>query len=253
MSIQYEIRDKVARVFLNRPGVLNALNSEMFRRLAEVWEDFNADPKASVLIVAGRGNRAFCVGADLKEWQQQGRDFHASGLVDRIQSPMRRTDTLKPVIAAIHGYCLGGGLELALACDIRLASETAVFGLPEIRLGVFPGQGATQRLPRMLPYNLAAEMLLTGENISAHEAWRIGLINRLVSPETLMEEAEKTAAVLAEKSLAALTAAKDCLLKSYELPLKAGLLYEAKRRKEVAWTREDAMDQKTPHESPPIT
>lgn len=238
MTIEYEIKDKIARIFLNRPHVLNALDSRSFQRLAQAWEDFSMNPEASVLIVAGRGDRAFCVGADLKEWRKEGIDFHASGLMDRVNSPMLNTSVLKPVIAAIQGYCLGGGLELALACDIRIASETAVFGLPEIKHGFFPGQGATQRLPRILPYNLAAEILLTGENLTAREAWRIGLVNRLKPPDTLMEEAENAAAALASKPLSALTAAKACLLKSYELPLEAGLLYEGKRRREVAWSKD---------------
>lgn len=240
MSIDYETRDKVAWVFLNRPEVLNALDTRSFEDLAGIWEAFHKDPDRTVLVVAGRGERAFCVGADLKEWREQGLDPHASGFMDRVHSPMRRTDVLKPVIAAVHGYCLGGGLELALCCDICISAQDAVFGLPEITHGIFPGQGATQRLTRVLPYNLAAEMILTGGTIDAQEAWRIGLVNRLTSKDSLLTEAEKVAATLAEHPLATLTAAKACLLKSYELPLEAGLLYEGKRRKDIAWKKGDA-------------
>ena len=147
----------------------------------------------------------------------------------------------KPVIAAINGYCLGGGLELALSCDLRLASGSATFGQPEIKRGIFPGQGATQRLTRILPYHLAAELIFTGEAIDARKALQLGLINRLVEARSLMKEAWQLAGTISEKPPLALRAAKEALLKSYDLSLVEGLRYEGELRKKVGIT-EDARE-----------
>jgi enoyl-CoA hydratase/carnithine racemase len=154
---------------------------------------------------------------------------------------MRDTECYKPVIAAIDGYCLGGGLELALSCDIRVASRQSVFGQPEIKLGFFPGMGASQRLPRVLPYNWAAEILFLGDFIDAAEAYRLGMINRLVSPEEVMPTAMELAENISRRPPLALRAAKEALLKSYDLPLSQGLRMEGLLRHAVGRT-EDARE-----------
>lgn len=238
MSLVYEKEGRVATITLNRPRVLNALDRETLRLLNEAWADFGQDPGLGVLIVTGAGERSFCVGADLKEWRAKGTDPHAAALPELGRTPMRRTDLYKPVIAAINGLCLGGGFELALACDLRLASEEAVLGLPEIKRGIFPGQGATQRLPRILPYNLAAELILTGETITAKEAWRMGLVNRLTAPKELLPQARALAKEISELSPLALSSAKEALLKSYELPLREGLELEGRLRTAVGRTKD---------------
>jgi len=238
MSLRYEKKERMALVTLNRPERMNALDRQTILELSEVWADFKDDHGLRVMILTGAGEKAFCVGADIKEWAAEGQDPHAAGWFDHIVTPMRTTDMFKPVIAAINGYCLGGGLELALACDMRLASESATFGQPEIKRGIFPGQGATQRLPRILPYNLAAEMVFTGEAIDAREALRIGLINRVVASRDLMDQARELAERIADKPPLALRAAKEALLKSYDLSLAEGLRHEGRLRKDIGRTRD---------------
>ena len=241
MALDYEKDGRIATLTLNRPQALNALDREALDLLAQAWSDFAADPELVVLIVTGAGRDSFCVGGDLKEWRRLGRDPHAAGVMDNLQTPMRRTGLFKPVIAAVNGHCLGGGLELALACDLRLASSNARFGLPEIKRGIFPGQGGTQRLGRVLPYNLAAEMLLLGEIIGAEEAFRIGLVNRVVNREELLPLAGSWAEKLAQRPPLALAAAKEALLKSYDLDLEEGLALEGDLRKKIGRT-EDARE-----------
>ncbi len=241
MALDYAKRGDIAVITLNRPEVLNALDRESLDRLAEAWSDFVSDPQLRVLVVTGAGEKSFCVGADLKEWRKAGQDPHAAGIMDRLKTPMRDTGNYKPVIAAVNGHCLAGGLELALVCDLRLASEKADFGLPEIKRGIFPGQGATQRLTRILPYNLAAEMIFLGESIDAGEALRIGLVNLVVSPGELMPAALGWAERLAQASPPALAAAKEALLGSYDLPLEDGLALEGRLRKRIGRS-EDARE-----------
>ena len=244
MALDYAKDGPIALLTLNRPHALNALDQDSLGLLARAWANFAADPDAAVLIVTGAGRASFCVGGDLKEWLAQDRDPHAAGLMDSLLTPMRDTRMYKPVIAAVNGHCLGGGFELALACDLRLASCTARFGLPEIKRGIFPGQGATQRLARVLPYNLAAEMLFMGEIIGAEEAQRLGLVNRVVNQEDLLPLAKSWARKLAGRPPLALTAAKEALLAGYDLPLAEGLTLEGRLRKEIGQTR-DAREGRT--------
>lgn len=242
MTVQYEKEEKIATITLNRPDVLNAINPELASELLKAWIDFSEDPDMVVLIVTGAGERAFCVGADIKDRNRTGQDPHVSGLWGPgLKMPMKGVELYKPVIAAINGYCLGGGLELALVCDIRIAAETARFGQPEIKRGIFPGMGATQRLPRFLPYNMAAEILFTGEHIDAHEAYRIGLVNRVVPLQDLMETTRSLAEKISENAPLALRAVKEALLRSYELPLEQGLRFEGLLRGIIGGT-EDARE-----------
>jgi enoyl-CoA hydratase/carnithine racemase len=234
----YEKSDGVVTVTLNRPQAMNAINGEMAQALMRAWEDFAQDPQARVLIMTGSGERSFCVGADLRERADVQGDPHLGGFWSRAtdEMPMRRAAIYKPAIGAINGHCLGGGLELALLCDIRIASENATFGQPEICWGIFPGMGATQRLPRVLPYNLAAEIVLTGRPVGARQALAMGLVNRVVPAGELMAAARELAEVIGRNAPLAVRAAKEALLRSYDLPLEQGLRLEGLLRRAVGET-----------------
>jgi enoyl-CoA hydratase/carnithine racemase len=241
MVMSYQKEGKIGIITLNRPEVHNALNSELAARLMEAWNDFNHDPNLLALVITGAGGRAFCVGADLKE-RSEGKDPHVDDFWKSGSArSMREMDFVKPVIAAIHGYCLGGGLELALTCDLRVASDQSLFGLPEIKRGFFPGMGASQRLPRVLPYNYAAELLFTGDFIDAKEAYRLGLVNRVVADEEVMPVAMNLAGKISRRPPLALRAVKEALLKSYDLSLAQGLRLEGILRHSVGQT-EDARE-----------
>ncbi len=237
MSLIYEKEGKIATITLDRPQALNAMNADLGVKLRDAWIDFSKDADRAVLIVKGSGDRAFCVGADIKERNSKDSDPHVTqfGRTDFL-TPMKGIDLFKPVIGAINGYCLGGGMELAMVCDIRLASDTAVFGQPEIKRGIFPGMGATQRLPRLMPYNLAAEILFTGKTFDAQEAYRIGFVNRVVPQDELITCAHELANVLADMSLQSLRSIKESLLSSYEMPLRQGLRVEGLLRRIVGET-----------------
>jgi len=236
----YDKKEAIATITLNRPEVMNAINQELAGELSRAWEDFARDPRMRGLIITGAGDRAFCAGADLKERSGMEVDIHVSSFWDHsLNLPMKGAESYKPVIAAINGHCLAGGLELALMADIRIASENATFGQPEINWGIMPGMGATQRLPRILPYNLAAEILLTGNPIDAARAFRIGLINRVVPFPELMHAARALAKTLCEKPPLAARAVKEALLRSYDLPLAEGLRFESYLRRILGET-EDA-------------
>ena len=210
---------------LNRPKVLNALNFELMSELVNGLEELDRDPYVRVIILTGN-DRAFAAGADLSEMSLAtpvdltlGRRFE---LWDRI----RRVS--KPMIAAVNGYCLGGGNELAMNCDMIIASETATFGQPEINVGIMPGAGGTQRLTRVVGKPKAMEMILTGRSISAEEAFRVGLVNRVVPAESLMQEAKKIASEIASKPSISIRAAKEAILKAEDTTLEVGLDFERK-------------------------
>jgi enoyl-CoA hydratase len=212
-------------VQLNRPKVLNALNFEIMSELVSGLEELDRDAAVNVIILTG-GERAFAAGADLAEMSQitpvdllLGRRFE---LWDRIRK------ISKPIIAAVSGYCLGGGNELAMNCDIVVASESASFGQPEVNVGIIPGAGGTQRLPRVVGKYKAMEMILTGKSISADEAYRIGLVNHVVPPESLMEEAKKIATDIASKPPISIRSAKEAILKAQDTTLEVGLEFERK-------------------------
>ncbi len=212
-------------VQLNRPKVLNALNFELMSELVSGLEELDKDQAVRVIILTGSG-RAFAAGADLPEMSQAtpvdlilGRRFE---LWDRIRK------ISKPIIAAVGGYCLGGGNELAMNCDIIIASETATFAQPEINVGIIPGAGGTQRLTRVIGKYRSMEMILTGKSISAEEAYRIGLVNRVVPPESLMEEAKKLGAEIASKPPISIRSAKEAILRAQDTTLEVGLEFERK-------------------------
>ena len=218
---------KVALVTLNRPEVGNAFNDAIRNRLPALLEQLDGDDGCAAIVLRGAGTRGFCVGADIKEDRsigssvQERRRLLGNAWIDRVGR------ISKPVVAALHGYCLGGGLELALACDLRIASAGALFGLPETGLGLIPGGGGTQRLPRLIGLGRALDMMLTGDRISAEEALRIGLVSRLVpDTATLDTEALALATRIAARPPAATAYAKEAARAGIEIDLQAGLTLE---------------------------
>lgn len=226
MAVDLIKEDRIAIITLNRPEALNAIDPEMAADLRRVFNDFKMDNSLWVGIITGAGTKAFSIGADvqtllpkIKESRGQG-----SGQLDLVDAQA----TWKPMIAAINGAALGGGLEMALACDLRIASEHAIFGMPEVTLGLIPGWGGTQRLPRMIPLAKAAELLLTGRPISAQEAFRIGLINKVVPLAELMPAARAMAETICKRAPLAVRAAKQAMMQGVDLPLEDGLKLERK-------------------------
>ncbi|MFH1087312.1 MAG: enoyl-CoA hydratase-related protein [Chloroflexota bacterium] len=226
MSIDYRKEGRVAVLTLNRPQALNAIDPPTMSELSQAFSDFRDDDGLWVGIITGAGGRAFCCGADIKAmlpWMQEHRGQQG-------QTPptiMRGLNLYKPLIAAVNGTALGGGLELALACDIRIAADNASFGVPEVRLGLIPGWGGTQRLPRLIPLAKAAEMLLTGRPIDAQEAYRIGLVNKVVPPSQLMPAAMDMAQALCEPGPLAVRAAKQAMQQGMSMTLDEGLNVES--------------------------
>ncbi len=222
-TVRTEVRGRVGWITLDRPEALNALNSTLVRELAAAAAAFDADEGIGCIVLTG-SDRAFAAGADIKEMEtQSSRDM----AIDNPFAPLEQFSRVRtPVIAAVAGYALGGGCELAMACDIILAADTARFGQPEVTLGVIPGLGGTQRLPRAVGYYKAAELVLTGRMIDAHEAERIGLASRVVPAADLLADAEAMATAIAAKSLPVIYAAKEALRVSQETTAAEGLRFE---------------------------
>jgi enoyl-CoA hydratase/carnithine racemase len=225
--LRVEIREQVAVLTLNRPQVRNAMSMRMREQLEKVWDRLNTDDAVRVVIITGAGDKAFCAGVDLKERGQMSekavRELRERGPVIQIKI----LNLYKPVIAAVNGYALAGGMEIALACDIRIAAEHAVFGLPETTLGIIPGGGGTQLLPRLIGDARAREMIFTGERIDAETADRIGLVNRVVPLEKLMDTAMALAEKMKQISPIALKNAKKAINRSREVGLDEGFIFEA--------------------------
>jgi E-phenylitaconyl-CoA hydratase len=219
-------------VTLDRPAARNALDGAMRQALVEAWIAFREDPALRVAIITGAGETSFCAGADLKEVGSYYRSMTPIERRERgerepgLGGITRNLDTGKPVIAAINGHCLAGGLELALACDLRIAAEHATFGLPEVRWGLMPGAGGTQRLPRAIALGIASEMILTGEPIDARRALAIGLVSRIVPREALQPEALALARRIAANAPLAVQAARSALNRGLHLSLDEGLRIE---------------------------
>jgi enoyl-CoA hydratase/carnithine racemase len=226
MALLYEKRGEIAYITIDRPRALNALDPETFQQLSEALLDFRDDAGSLVAIITGSGGRAFCIGADIREMLPALRDA-GSQEWSQPATIMRGIELWKPIIAAINGRALGGGLELALACDLRIASDNAIFGMPEVNLGIIPGWGGTQRLPRAIPSAKAAELLLMGQSIDAQEAYRIGLVNKVVALSALLPTAEEWAQRLCQLPPLAVRAAKEAMLKGIDLSLEDGLQLEA--------------------------
>ena len=225
MAIDYKKEGRIAIFTINRPEELNSVNVQLFQELHDRMIEFRDDPELWVGIITGTGKKAFSIGADIKEMLPFAKEHRES---QRTFPPsiMRGLDIWKPLIAAVNGWALGGGLEIVLACDIRIASERARFGTPEVTLGLIPGWGGTQRLPRMLPWCKAAELLLTGRLIDAQEAYRIGLINKVVPREQVMPTAMEWAETICQAAPLAVRAAKEAMVRGSSMTLEEGLQLE---------------------------
>ncbi|SDI13948.1 enoyl-CoA hydratase/isomerase family protein [Desulfosporosinus hippei] len=226
-TILVEIEDGIAMLTLNRPAVLNALNDQVFSELAEAAAKIGNDPSVRVMIITG-GEKVFAAGADI------GQMASATAVEVTISDrPSHRALQIienmpQPVIAAIAGYALGGGCELTLVADVRIAADNAQFGLPEIKLGILPGAGGTQRLPRLIGAGRAKELIFSGDFIKAEEALRIGLVNKVVPADLLFSEAKKMAKRFADRGAVALRMAKSSVNEGLRMDLEAGLQYEHK-------------------------
>src|ERR1700684_4314503 len=226
-NLLFEVSDKIARITFNRPNVLNALNRKTMDELGDCLKKVRADDAIRVLILTGAGEKAFIAGADINELSQQtpvnGREFTLFG-----QEIIHRLETLgKPSIAAINGFALGGGCELALACTMRIASRNAKLGQPEVKLVILPGYGGSQRLPRLCGKGLAHELILTGEMVTAEEALRIGLVNRVVESAELLSTAESIARKIIANAPLAVKYAMEAVERGMEMPQEEGLFLEA--------------------------
>ncbi|MFT6526894.1 MAG: enoyl-CoA hydratase [Celeribacter sp.] len=219
-----DVQNSVKLIRLNRPDALNALNSELLGELADALAKADADPKVRAIVITG-SDKAFAAGADVKEMSVKS--YADMALVDFFGSETNAiTAVRKPIVAAVSGYALGGGCELAMMCDFIIAADTAKFGQPEINLGIMAGMGGTQRLTRFVGKSKAMEMNLTGRFMDADEAERCGLVSRIVPAKKLVDDALATAAKIAEKSAISVMAAKEAVNRSYETTLSEGLLFE---------------------------
>jgi enoyl-CoA hydratase len=223
-NILVETRGRVGLLTLNRPRMLNALNDALMDELGQALLAFDADDAIGAIVITGN-EKAFAAGADIAAMSKWGyMDVFKSDYITRNWEALRRVR--KPVIAAVSGYALGGGCELAMMCDIVIASDTARFGQPEVKLGVIPGAGGTQRLPRAVSKAKAMDLCLTARMMDAAEAERAGLVSRVVAQDRLLDEAIEAAAVIAAHSLPSVMMIKESINRAYESPLAEGLLFE---------------------------
>jgi len=236
-SILVETRGRVGLITLNRPQALNALNNQLMRELMDALADFDKDENIGAMVITGN-EKAFAAGADIKEMADK--TIHQMMDSDHIAVFGRIRAIQKPVIAAVSGWALGGGCEVALSCDMIIASDSVKFGLPEINLGVIPGAGGTQRLVRAVGKALAMEMILNERRINAQEAWQYGLVNRVVPVSDYLNEAMKLADEIASRAPLAVRAAKKMINQSYERFLLEGLAEE----KQVFYNLFSSEDQK---------
>ncbi len=228
-NLTYQIDGPVATCTFNRPKALNALNTETMNELAHLISEFRYDNKLKVLILTGSGDRAFIAGADIKGMVNRS-PLSARWLSEHGTKILRSLETIgKPSIAAVNGFALGGGCEVAMACSIRLASTNALFGQPEINLGIIPGYGGTQRLPRLVGAGRALEILMTGDPIDAEEAHRIGLVNKVCESDALMDEAKVLAQKLALKSRPAIELILQAVHGGMEGGIEGGLTLETEK------------------------
>ena len=231
MGVLFSVSEAIATVTLNRPDALNSIDGETMVEMLALWDTIRKDEAIRVVILTGAGEKAFCTGMDLKNTMPPDESYaQAAYSGDGDRSFVGSLATDKPVVCAINGFALAGGLELALACDIRIAVESASFGLPEVKIGSIPGAGGTQRLPRIVGLSNAMHMLLTAERISSAEALRIGLVSKIVPAERLMDEAREIAGKIAANAPLAVRAVKQLVTRGADLPLQAAI--DAER---MAW------------------
>jgi enoyl-CoA hydratase len=226
-NLLFEVKDSIGMITLHRPKALNALNTELLQELSNLLDRIKEDTSIGIVIITGSGEKAFVAGADIAEMQTltaiEGRNFGKIG-----QDVFNKLESLpQPVIAAINGFALGGGCELAMACDIRIASEKAKFGQPEVSLGITPGFGGTQRLPRLVGKGRAKELIYTGDIIDAGEAYRIGLVNKVAAPDELMNVAKAMAEKILSRASVAVQLSKAAVNEGLNMDLASGIAYEA--------------------------
>jgi len=226
-TLIYEKTDNIGVLTINRPDKLNAISNELTEELKQLLDEIEKDEELRVMLITGAGDKAFVAGADIKELVD--RDALVGRKVSRTRQDLfSRIENLPaPVIAAVNGYALGGGLELAIACSIRICSEKAQFGAPEVKLGIIPGDGGTQRLPRLVGLGRAMEMILTGDFIDAQEAYRIGLVNKVVPHEELMDSVMEMAKKIAQRPPLAVRYAKEAVNRSQEGDSVSGYALES--------------------------
>lgn len=220
MTVDYKKEGRIAIFTINRPEAMNAQNAQFHRELNEAFIDFRDDPNVWVGIIHGAGDKAFSAGADIKEFRT----------ISNEQRPgrLRAEQIWKPFIAAIHGYCLGGGLELAMECDLRIAAENALLGYPEVTIGFFPGSRCTLRLPRYITRTYVMELMLMGQQIDAHEAYRMGLVNKVVPLDQLMLTAREWAEIICKAGPLGVSAAKEMIIMGYDMTMEEGVKLEQK-------------------------
>lgn len=227
-TVKYQKGEGIGIITLNRPESMNAINRELISDLDQLFDEIALDDEVSAVIITG-SKKFFAAGADIKAVIGLKTPVEALGFVARAQSLFNKMESLeKPIIAAVGGLALGGGCEMALACDLRIAAENALFGQPEIKIGVIPGAGGTQRLPRLIGLGRAKEMLYTGEPIDAQEAYRIGLVNKVVPGDSLLDEAKKVASKMCKQPGFALRITKLVVNEGITMPLQAALAHEAR-------------------------
>ena len=237
-TLLFDLRDGIAFVTINRPEKMNALNDAVVHDLSHAADRIAAESAIRGAIITGAGTKAFVAGADIADLAQQG-PFDGKARALRGQAVLRRLETCgKPVIAAVNGFALGGGCELALACHLRIASENAKFGQPEVKLGIAPGYGGTQRLPRLVGKGIALQLILTAEIIDAQEAYRIGLVNKVVPADTLLAEAERVLRNILLMGPLAVQLALEAVERGLDMTLEEGLLLEANHFGLLAATRD---------------
>lgn len=226
-TLLYSVQDQIATITFNRPKVLNALNWDIFTELQDAVVKADNDDGVKVIVLTGAGEKAFVAGGDLSQMYQLDTIDKARKWIELTHKTAYLLENAsKPVIAAVNGFALGGGCEIALACDIRIASEKATFGLPETGLGIIPGCGGTQRLPRIIGRGLAKYYIFTGDKIKAPEALAIGLVEKVVPEDKLMETVQEVANKIVAKGPLAIKMAKLAVNKGVEMELNAGISYE---------------------------
>lgn len=238
MSVRYEKSGHIATVTIDRQEALNALDLDSWQELSAATQRLEADDDVRVGIITGAGERAFCAGADLRRTIPRLLAHPDPEPYPEPPSIMAGQDVSKPLIAAVNGFALGGGFEVALACDIRIASTNARFASSEVAWGLMAGWGASQRLPRQLPWGIAAEILFAGEQFDAQQALAWGIVNRVVQPSELMPEALRLAEVICRRAPLAVRATKRAMLAAYSLPLKEGIEFEHRLFKSMARTND---------------
>ena len=241
MKLIYEVKDRIARITINRPEAMNAMDPEVYEELSKAWTDVRDNPDVWVAIITGAGEKSFTAGADLKKTIPQRPEKADFFLTQKDMIVNRGLEVWKPIIAAVNGYCLAGGMTLLFSTDIRIAAEHAVFELSEVKRGILPGNGGTQRALRQLPYAIAMDMLLTGRRLTAPEALQYGLINEVVPMKDLLKTAEDYAARLCQNGPLALRAVKELAVRSQSMSVEQGLRLEQSFQ-QFLMTTEDAVE-----------